>query len=122
MILLSDQSQWRVWDLDTAIGFPVLAEAYLVKTFQRYEELANEDPPLFRVINAKEFIDVFSSDRSHMLDDLGQWLSPPPPWPPILQGSIATFEKFVDMHSGWIGEVLTLDDMYAEFTSKAVEG
>ena len=39
---------------------------------------------LFRVIPAQEYLDVFASDRSHMLkEDRITYNSPPPTYPPI---------------------------------------
>ncbi len=36
----------------------------------------------YKVIEAKEYLKKFSSDREHMRKN-GQWLAPPPKYPPI---------------------------------------
>jgi hypothetical protein len=33
----------------------------------------------------------------------------------ILRGQFVTFEKFVDMSSDWVGEVLALDEIVKQF-------
>lgn len=45
---------------------------------------------MFRVIPAAEFLQTFASDRSHMLTKDGQWMSPPPVYPPIKTEGIET--------------------------------
>lgn len=45
---------------------------------------------MFRVIPAEEFLQTFASDRSHMLTPEGQWMSPPPIYPPIKTKGIDT--------------------------------
>lgn len=43
---------------------------------------------MFRVIPAQEYLDVFASDRSHMLkEDKITYNSPPPSYPPICNQS-----------------------------------
>jgi hypothetical protein len=37
----------------------------------------------FKVIKEEEFVKNFSSDRSHMKKN-GEWLAPPPSYPPIV--------------------------------------
>ncbi len=115
VVLFCFQNSWTVWDLDTLIGFPVTTQEYLEKTFPSSEALPICHQPLFRVIDGEEFIETFSSDRSHMLTSSGEWLAPPPPWPPIRRGSIVTFDRFVKLNSDWVGEILTLDEMKTRF-------
>ena len=115
VVLFCAQNSWTVWDLDTLIGFPVSAQEYLLKTFPSSETLPICHQPVFRVIDATEFIETFSSDRSHMLTSSGQWLAPPPPWPPIRRDSIVTFSRFVTLNSDWVGKILTLDEMKTRF-------
>lgn len=37
----------------------------------------------FRVIPAASFLQMFASDRSHMLNDDGKYMETPPDYPPI---------------------------------------
>ncbi len=47
---------------------------------------------MFRVISAQEYLDVFASDRSHMLkEDKITYNSPPPLYPPICNESMKGF-------------------------------
>jgi len=41
----------------------------------------------FRIVKAEDFLMHFASDRSHMLKEDGEWMSPPPTYPPILSNS-----------------------------------
>jgi hypothetical protein len=44
---------------------------------------------MFRVIPAQEYLDVFASDRSHMLkEDKITYNAPPPSYPPIYNESM----------------------------------
>lgn len=40
----------------------------------------------FRVVHAPVFLHFFASDRRHMKDPGGSWLSPPPAYDPIVGG------------------------------------
>jgi hypothetical protein len=116
VIMLCYNNLWNVWDLDTILGLPVHAKEYILKTFQGLKALPTEYKPLFRVIDAEQFIKTFSSDRSHMLDSSGGWITSPPPWPSILIGKAVTFEKFVDMNCSWVGEVLNFDEFLENYS------
>lgn len=35
------------------------------------------------MVNATDYLGMFSSDRRHMKEPNGTWISPPPTWPPI---------------------------------------
>ena len=115
VVLFCSQTSWAVWDLDTLIGFPVGVQEYLEKTFPDSETWPICSQPVFRVIDGEEFIATFSSARSHMRSPSGEWLAPPPPWSPLLKGSIITFDRFIELNSDWVGELLTLDEMQSRF-------
>ena len=99
-----------VWDLDTVLGFPVQAGGYFARTFPTLAEgtvSGDADPtadscdprssgadspdgpdtrdlsPCFRIIDATDYLNRFSSDRHHMRLRDGRWSAPPPPLPPI---------------------------------------
>jgi protein N-terminal glutamine amidohydrolase len=76
----------RLWDLDTRLGLPVPALTWLAGTFPLLERLPADMQPLFRVVPAADYRAHFASDRSHMRSPTGDWLHPPPPWPPIGAG------------------------------------
>ncbi len=106
-----------VWDLDTLIGFPVPVEHYLQEAFRDSNIERREYAPLFRVIDADEYVKTFSSDRSHMRKPFEEWIAPPPPWPAIMQKDVSTFAKFIDVHSEWIGELMTFPEFHNNFSN-----
>ena len=75
-----DGGEARTWDLDSRLSVPVGFERWWAQTFPLMEALRRELQPRFRLLPAEEFLETFSSDRSHMLDDDGAWRHPPPPW------------------------------------------
>jgi hypothetical protein len=87
---------------------------------------------MFRVIPAQEYLDLFASDRSHMLkEDKITYNAPPPSYPPISNESMNDFypvkasentkfsfvestnniNEFIDMKSKNVpGTIMNLDD------------
>ncbi|KAI0035960.1 N-terminal glutamine amidase-domain-containing protein, partial [Vararia minispora EC-137] len=100
-----------VYDVDSTLPVPCPADVYFPDTFrpcaERYESL-------FRVIAAREYLDNFASDRSHML----AYHSPIPRYPSIC-GPIASargvrhnlMEDFVDMSATTFGKVVGLSGL-----------
>jgi hypothetical protein len=68
---------------------------------------------LFRVIEAKQYIANFSSDRSHMRLPSGDWAAPPPSWPPIVKRESSNLMGWLDIESDGPGELLTLQQIIA---------
>ena len=68
---------------------------------------------LFRIIDAKEYIANFSSDRSHMKLPSGDWAAPPPSWPPIVKSEISNLMAWLDIGSDGPGELLNLEQIIA---------
>lgn len=62
--------------------------------------------PRFRLVQAAEFLRVFSSDRSHMLDARGLPRQPLPPWPaPFDPARGMNLMRFVDLDDAIAGLV-----------------
>ncbi|WBW71773.1 protein N-terminal glutamine amidohydrolase, alpha beta roll superfamily [Schizosaccharomyces osmophilus] len=85
---------WFLWDPDTRLPIPCPLEQYLEQALCRDLEHPPEQPLIYgnlycemnrkyRVIEANTFVQHFSSDRSHMKTNTGEWLSPPPSYPCI---------------------------------------
>lgn len=74
---------WRLWDLDGCLGFPIAARTWLETTFPSPQLVPARFQPRFGLIPADDFVSTFGSDRSHMRAADGTWQQPPPPWPPI---------------------------------------
>lgn len=79
----------QVLDVDTWVTpYPCSLEEYLQQSFPHATTTNQVDEcylPLFRVVDAKEYLKHFYSDRSHMYID-GQWSAPPPNYKPIMNG------------------------------------
>ena len=96
-------AEGKIYDRDSRLGFPVSFEEWVAGTFP--VELPEFFAPRFRVIDADRFLEVFASDRSHMRTAEG-WRSPPPPWPPIGEGT--NLMRFVDMEQEFEGRLVEL--------------
>ena len=104
VILLFMSNGWQVYDLDTLLGAPTPVARYIRFTFG--QPLAPEEfRPLFRVIDADEFVSTFSSDRSHMLTADGRWQVQPPPWPAIVRNGKSNLMELIDMRENRSGEL-----------------
>ena len=75
----------------------------------------------YRLIPGDEFLLKFNSDRRHMRNDQGDWLSPPPLWDIIQNprnmgekdsGSVDNLQKYIEMENceEGIGQVLREDE------------
>lgn len=106
ILLLGRGGSWQIFDLDTLSSAPCSAFEYLDATFGRVSAVPKEFRPVFRVIDAQEFVDVFSSDRSHMLTPDGQWQVTPPLWEPIFRNERSNLMDLVDMEKSSIGTVM----------------
>ena len=111
VILLVKDNTWQVWDFDTKLAFPTDAASYFRKTFRGPDESFDNLNVVFRAIDAKEYIENFSSDRSHMRLPSGAWLAPPPSWPAIVKNGVSNLMEWLDIESQGPGELLTLDQI-----------
>jgi hypothetical protein len=112
--------EWWIWDLDTTLPLPVQASAYLDNTFAHAEHWPQAFVPMFRIVPATTYIDTLASDRSHMLDNKGQYLQPPPPWdPPGTPPENTPLMAYIDMTLPTPGRVLTLPQLYTYLATTA---
>ncbi|MFW5744578.1 MAG: hypothetical protein ACOC2D_14975 [Spirochaetota bacterium] len=80
-----------VYDLDSVLSCPVPIAEYCAATFPAaLRESAPACAPVFAVIAARDYLRVFSSDRSHMRDEHGSYRQPPPPWRAIFREAMGT--------------------------------
>ena len=99
----------RIWDLDTRLGCPLPASAWLDGSFPFLPRLPANLRPLFRLIPAAQYRAHFGSDRSHMRTADGGWLHPPPPWPAI--GSDMLLAAYSSAAPDGPGELLDWEQM-----------
>lgn len=111
----SSSDWWNVFDLDTTWGFPLTAWNYLTQSFQGWERWFSEYLPMFRVLSAEEYQQIFSSDRSHMRTPDGSFQQPPPSWPCMQGQHKHNLHQFIDMVQPFVGEVLLLPQMFERF-------
>ena len=107
-----DSTRWTLWDLDSCLGFPVSALEYLSRTFPADDHLPSDVRPMFRVIPGATYLCTFSSHRTHMVGNDGRFIKPPPPWEMItIEDHPDNLDRFVDMTTPFVGEVLDLEAM-----------
>lgn len=106
----------EMWDMDTLRGYPLKVAQWWAATFPHFEQVLPEFLPCFRVIAAEEYVAQLCSDRSHMLDEQGEWRAPPPSWPKIgAPGAENNLPRFIDMTRPFLGEVLDAAAFRARF-------
>lgn len=116
LVMAHEDGAWRVWDLDTTLPSPLAVKPYVAATFGPPNLIPPSYHPRFRVITPDTFIARFSSDRSHMRDEVGAWREPPPPWPPILDTTQRmNLMRFVDVEDDIAGEVMGREELIARF-------
>ncbi len=116
VIMLFFHDEWEVYDLDTVLETPTPFAQYIRSTFGQPPFAPAEFLPLFRVIDAGEFVSIFSSDRSHMLTPDGHWQMEPPPWPAIVRNGKSNLMDLIDMEKPSPGMVMTLSLFSACFS------
>jgi hypothetical protein len=121
----------EVLDIDTWITpYPTPLSQYLDDSFPHAADpnFNKQFLPLFYVVRAENFIRDFYSDRMHMFKN-GNWISPPPEYPPIMNGlkidedrdglTGSNLDAYISM-SGGAKCVFTLAEMYER--SKGLDG
>lgn len=113
-----------VFDFDTLLGFPSCFEDYVRKAIGSESNMIPTYHRFFRVIPAKEYLRAFASDRSHMKNEKGEWMKPPPPYEPIKTStSTNNLSAFISMEKNeGPGRVMDLKHFVMYFTGdKLVE-
>jgi len=105
-----------IWDLDTTLPCPSPLKIYLEQTFPL--GLSTGYQPVFRVVDSEEFVPVFASDRSHMMNQLGEY-NAPPPWPVIGVEEGSNLARFIDMNDLFIGTIYRdISNLIGSFNEK----
>ncbi|CAF2320064.1 unnamed protein product [Rotaria sp. Silwood2] len=102
-VILIDKSSSPpvIYDFDSTLSFPISATDYVQLAIRDEINIAHRFHRMFRIIPAEEYLDVFASDRSHMLnEDKITYMAPPPSYPPISnQKSTNNINEFIDIKS-----------------------
>lgn len=122
ILLVRHTHGWRVHDLDSTLGEELGVELYLRSTFAPPGSLPLRYEALFRVMQAQDYVDTLSTDRSHMRDGQGGWLHSPPPWPaPFTPARGHNLMRLVDMRDAICGHVVGLAELWREFAPPSWE-
>jgi len=96
-VILHDTKQKVIYDFDSTLGMTTDEEEYFYGTFGNQNALQNNFRTKILAIPAKEYLQDFSSDRSHMIDETGKKVSPFPSWPKILQGTCLDLSMLMNL-------------------------
>ncbi|KAI8989463.1 N-terminal glutamine amidase-domain-containing protein [Pilobolus umbonatus] len=83
ILLYENEACPLILDVDTLLPFPCPADIYTVETLKPQLVLQKQYERYFRLIPATMYLREFASDRSHMLNEMGEYSAPPPIYPPI---------------------------------------
>ncbi|ONK63681.1 uncharacterized protein A4U43_C07F17790 [Asparagus officinalis] len=94
-------AQFMVWDLDSSLPCPMPLKQYINEAILPPFSLNPRYSRLFRVVHAPILFQCFASDRSHMKDSLGNWISPPPVYKPIVaeDGTKNNLDEYIQMRA-----------------------
>lgn len=68
-----------VYDLDTLLDFPVDFKTYYQKALIVLPGIMKKYERMYRVVPARDYLENFASDRSHMIDkNTGNYIAEPP--------------------------------------------
>ena len=119
VVLISDEATPQVWDWDTLAPTPCDSLQWFNLSFRPFMDPQAGRPeypaalahlaPNFRLVDGRAYLANFASDRRHMLDEKGQWLNPPPLWPPI--GTGHTLEHYLDFSDPAPGKITDLEGL-----------
>lgn len=114
VILLASKvgSTW-VYDFDSTLPMPTSGMEYMNLTFGRTERLTPGQLPCFKAIEASDYLNSFVSDRSHMKDSEGNWLSIPPKWPIIGKNGDLPLPALMDFTASGSERIFSLEEMMA---------
>jgi hypothetical protein len=95
------------------LEFPASLKNYLDATFQIDQNRDGKELPVFKAIKSEDFIHSFISDRGHMKDDQGNWLSSPPKWPAIGKSGSLPLPELLDFTLSSKEKIFSLEEIYA---------
>jgi hypothetical protein len=113
ILLAKNQESSLIYDFDSTLPIPISAKDYMQMTFRISENWKEENLPCFKAIDAGDYLTSFVSDRSHMKDALGNWLSSPPRWPIIGNNGDLPLPALMDFKSTSNEQIFSLEEMIA---------
>jgi hypothetical protein len=113
ILLASSSESSLIYDFDSTLPVPISGMEYLQMTFQKHENWSSENLPCFKALDADDYLTSFVSDRSHMKDSTGNWLSEPPKWPIIGNNGDLPLPALLDFSELSSERIYSLDEMFA---------
>ncbi|KAI9489482.1 protein N-terminal glutamine amidohydrolase [Zychaea mexicana] len=93
-----DTKEFYVYDMDTVLPFPCDATEYVMLAFHPELQLQERFKRCFRLVPGSVFLREFASDRSHMLEENGEYMKPPPEYPAIAStDDVMNLPRYIDM-------------------------
>ncbi|WP_458777411.1 protein N-terminal glutamine amidohydrolase [Desulforhopalus sp. 52FAK] len=111
VVLAVKMVDWKIFDLDTTLSFPIGLKEYVSFTFKGMAGIHPGYFPSFKIIDARRYVREFYSDRKHMKDEMGEWLSPAPDWSLILGNKMLSIDGLFDFTGSSKQEIYSLPDM-----------
>jgi len=102
--------EWKLWDFNTNLGVPCPAQVWLASTFNNGSVLPAFSPQ-FRLVTKNDYLEYFNSDRSHMKNLDGTFISLPPVWDCIGTGA-SNLGLFIDMKNTVYGNLFTKNEFF----------
>lgn len=122
ILFASNEGQSFIYDFDSTLSIPLSGIEYIERTFRRHENWEEIHLPCFKAIAAEEYINSFTSDRSHMKDAEDNWLSTPPKWPAIGNTGDLSLPSLLDFTDSSKERIYNLDEMAALVAAFEEEG
>lgn len=113
ILLASKSGSTLVYDFDTTLTVPISGSEYMLLTFGETVNFEADLLPCFKVLDASDYLNSFVSDRSHMRDQHGNWLSPPPHWPSIGKNGDLPLPALMDFSQSSKERIYSLEEMMA---------
>ncbi|CAK9182406.1 unnamed protein product [Ilex paraguariensis] len=109
-----------VLDLDSTLPFPSPLPSYIAETIQPSFQLFSDFKRFFRIVHAPIFIRSFASDRRHMKDSVGNWISQPPAYEPIVaeDGTVHNLNEYIEVSPADAARSIGVDLIDEVFTQK----
>jgi len=113
ILLATNTESSFIYDFDSTLPVPLSATEYIDQTFGRSDSWRPVDLPYFKSIDAADYLASFNSDRSHMKDDAGKWLSDPPKWQIIGKNGDLPLPELLDFTTSSKQKMYGLDEIRA---------
>nr|AAP06335.1 similar to GenBank Accession Number AY060439 CG8253 gene product in Drosophila melanogaster [Schistosoma japonicum] len=112
-IIYNTMSGYLVYDFDSLLPFPSPFDYYFAHGLRQNDILPERLRRFYRVIHGTDYVNHFSSDRSHMQRQDGSWIAPPPSYGCICghnSSSSHNLPFYLDMTMNVVGENSLITD------------